>query len=137
VAFNHSYQEKWLTTALGRRIIREIDKSEVNDEGTVIFSPALGSIPPEKISGGAKALFLAQFDSDYISSICFGDNCAEILLEISETKDVKIVANHLLDLNETVGKSRKVYFPELKVYAKDDEDYVDICVGNIGKRMYF
>jgi hypothetical protein len=129
--FKNRYKEEWLTTEIGRKIVKEIDKSEVNDTGTVIFSPVLGSIPPTEISGGAKALLLANFKDDYISSICFGDNCSEILLQIADKKDVKLVANHVLALNKTVGNPRKVYFPELKIYAKDRLDYIGICADNM------
>jgi hypothetical protein len=137
ISFKHRYKEEWLTTDIGRRIIKEIDKSEVNDTGTIIFSPVLGSIPPERISGGAKALFFAKFKDDFISSTCFGDNCAELLLSISENRDVKIVEYHLLGLNDTVGARRKVYFPELKIYAKDYDDYIGICIDNMKRFKHF
>lgn len=135
-AFNHRYSEEWLVTDIGKRIVREIDKSEVLDKGAAIRSDVLGVISPERLSGGTKALFLARFKDDFISSICFGDNCSELLLQISEEKDVKLVINHMLSMNDTIGKTRKVYFPELGVYAKDNSDYIEKAIIHMGRMKY-
>lgn len=135
-AFNNRYKEEWLTSEMGRKIVKEIDKSEVLGRGNAVESPVLGVISPERLSGGAKALMLTLNTDIAISSICFGDNCSELLLQISEEKDIKLIINHMLSLNDTVGKTRQIYFPELKVYAKDERDYIGIAIRNMRRMKY-
>lgn len=87
--FDNSYKESWITSDFGRKIIKDVDKSEVKD-GNLIESPVLGGISPKELSGGVKTLLLVANDSSHIfnCSTC-GDNCAKWLLEIAEKKKKK------------------------------------------------
>jgi len=66
--FNNVYKNEWIDSEIGRRIIREIDKSEVISSN-IIDSPILGPITPLQISGGTKTLLLVYFDRKTSSSI--------------------------------------------------------------------
>ena len=87
--FNNAYTEEWLDD-WARRVIREIDKSELVSEG-LVQSPVLGPITIREISSGAKALILMNADNSVISNAnSCGDNCAELLAELSRKKDFSI-----------------------------------------------
>ena len=94
--FNNSYKESWITSDLGRRIISDVDKSEVKDSN-LIESSILGGISPKELSGGVKTLLLVANDSSHIfnCSTC-GDNCAKWLLEIA---DIKAKQNRKVEIN--------------------------------------
>lgn len=93
VFFNNTYEDEWITESNVKRMIKDIDGSEVIGP-RLIDSPYLGPIPTERLSGGVKTLILMKFDQEHIfnASAC-GDNCAEWILEIAkevEEKKMKI-----------------------------------------------
>ena len=57
IYFKNSYEPEWLDAELAKKMIKDIDDSEVLS-GECINSPMLGQIPPERLSGGVKTLLL-------------------------------------------------------------------------------
>ncbi len=127
IFFDNTYEDSWITDELSREIIKDIDKSEVVGPH-IIDSPVLGSIPVEKISGGAKTLILINHDKDHVfnASTC-GDNCARWILKMADTEDVTINLLHIMDFgqeeidavilnNNTVVHSREEYIIQAKKY---------------------
>ena len=86
--FNNTYEEEWLDDPFVKRIVKEVDGSDVQDQQCVL-SPVLGQIPPERLSGGAKALILMYKEDDfYVDLIVCGANCESLILEMAERKDI-------------------------------------------------
>ena len=79
-------------------LIKAVDKSVVLSPHA-IESPVLWSIPPEKLSGGAKTLLLMKNKPDMIfnASKC-GDNCAKFILEIARDRDITTLRERSLRL---------------------------------------
>ncbi len=99
--FNNQYEDEWITDELSKKMIADIDKSEVQGP-YAILSPVLGSIATDKLSGGVKTLILINNDPDHIfnASAC-GDNCAKWLLDIGLRKDITIRLGYLMDFGES------------------------------------
>ena len=97
VFFNNTYEDEWITSETSRKMIKDIDGSEVKGP-CMIDSPFLGPIPPERLSGGVKTLILMQNDPDHIfnASAC-GNNCAQWILKLAEQKDITILTQKSLD----------------------------------------
>lgn len=97
IYFDNTYEEEWITSDLSKRIIADIDESEVIGS-ECINSPILGPITPTKLSGGTKTLILINNETDKIfnASTC-GDNCAKWLLEIGQEKDITVNLRHIMD----------------------------------------
>lgn len=93
--FDNNYDSQWFLDPMVKRMITDIDKSEVISEN-IIQSPVLGQIPPSMISGGVKALILMLKTDNVIWATACGDNCARWIVEISKMKDVTICLEHLL-----------------------------------------
>ena len=95
--FKYDYEESWIIDPLTKKMILDVDKSEVVGPG-VIDSPVLGKISPLELSGGVKTLILVNFEPDKIfnASTC-GDNCAKWLLKIAEKENRTINLLHLMD----------------------------------------
>ncbi len=95
--FKNSYTDDWITDELSKKMIRDVDKSEVLG-ARVIDSPVLGGISPRELSGGVKTLIdiYKQPDKVFNASAC-GDNCARWLLEIGDMMDVTINLRHIMD----------------------------------------
>lgn len=88
--FDNVYDEHWLENDLVKKMISDVDHSEVVSNAC-IMSPVLGQIPPERLSGGVKALIvLSQMDEAYIDLIVCGPNCEKWISEISSLKDVHV-----------------------------------------------
>lgn len=86
--FNNTYEEEWIIDPFVSKIIKSVDGSQVKDK-VCIISPVLGQIPPEKLSGGVKALILMdKYDDFYTDLIVFGSNCEDFILEIAQKKDI-------------------------------------------------
>lgn len=100
VYFKNTYEEEWITRPFAKKIIADVDKSEVLGSA-VIDSPVLGKIPPLSLSGGAKTLILMENEPNKIfnASTC-GDNCAKWILEIAKEKDITINLRHIMDFGE-------------------------------------
>lgn len=87
--FNNTYDEAYFDDPFVRMIISKVDHSEVQDR-QCILSPVLGQIPPERLSGGAKALILMYEEDDfYTDLIVCGRNCEKLILDIAEKKSIK------------------------------------------------
>lgn len=97
IYFNNTYSKDWLADPFAQRIIKSVDKGIVLGPNT-IETKALGIIPPEKLSTGAKALLLMYFTDGHIfdASSC-GDNCACWILRIAAKKDLAVNLNYLMD----------------------------------------
>ena len=80
--FNNTYEDEWFDDAFVKKIVKVVDDSEVRDR-QLIVSPVLGQIPPERLSGGAKALILLyETNNFYTDLIVCGSNCEDLLLDI-------------------------------------------------------
>ncbi len=87
--FNNVYDEEWFEDAFVREMVEDVDGVRVLDK-LCIESPVLGQIPPERISGGAKALVLMyMLDGFYVDLIVCGHNCEKWIQAISQKKDIK------------------------------------------------
>ena len=97
VYFKNTYQDKWITDEYSRRMINDVDRSEVVSE-SVIQSPVMGSITPLQLSGGVKTLMLIRFDRQHVfnASTC-GDNCAKWILDMAKDRKVVINLYHVMD----------------------------------------
>ena len=86
--FNNTYDDAWLDDSFVREIIRTVDHSEVQDR-QCILSEVLGQIPPERLSGGAKALILMyEEEGFYTDLIVCGANCESLILDMGQQKDI-------------------------------------------------
>ncbi len=100
IYFNNTYNQKWIVSSFGKKIIKEIDKSDVISEN-LIDSPFLGPISPEKLSGGVKTLLLMKNDKNKIfNATTCGDNCAKFILEIAEKKDLTINLRYIMNFGD-------------------------------------
>lgn len=102
IYFKNSYEPEWIESELAKKIILDIDGSEVLSS-ECINSPVLGQIPPERLSGGTKTLLLIFNEPEHIfnASTC-GDNCAKWLLEIGKQKDITINLRHMMSFGKDV-----------------------------------
>lgn len=100
VFFKNDYEDEWITDSLVKEMIRDVDHSEVIDNG-VIDSPVLGKIPPLGLSGGVKTLILILFEPGKVfnASTC-GDNCAKWLLRIAASEDRTVNLRHIMDFGD-------------------------------------
>lgn len=108
VYFKNTYESEWLESELAKKMIQDVDDSEVLS-GECIKSPVLGQIPPERLSGGVKTLLLMLNESDRIfnASTC-GDNCAKWILEIAKQKDLTINLRHMMNFGKDADFEIKI-----------------------------
>ena len=108
VYFDNTYKDKWITKSISKEIIKDVDKSEVLDEKTIL-SPIFGNMSPKKLSGGTKTLLLIDNDSKKVfnASTC-GDNCAKWILKIAQDRKVVINLRHLMDFGKDEFKIKVI-----------------------------
>lgn len=101
VYFDFNFELDWLDNELNRKMIKDVDKSEVI-AGNMIKSSVLGIIPPQWLSGGVKALICMNSDTSgliFNLSNC-GDNCAKWVYEIAKHKDLLVTTHHTMSFSE-------------------------------------
>lgn len=100
VYFKNMYEDGWITDPMAKKMILDIDKSQVLDGG-VIDSPVMGKIPAASLSGGVKTLILMKNEPEKVfnASAC-GDNCAKWILELARQQDLTINLRHLMDFGD-------------------------------------
>lgn len=88
--FDGYFEDFWMDNSIAKRAVKEIDKSELIAP-KIIESPVLRTISHEWLPGGTKQLIMCYnvpevvYDGDN-----FGDNCWELLLEVSKIRDVAL-----------------------------------------------
>lgn len=104
--FDAYMEPDWLDDDLNKKMILDIDRSKVIARN-IIESPILGTIPPQWLSGGVKALICMNSDDrGYVfNGTNCGDNCAKWILKIAEKKDLTITLHHFLDFSRDFGKN--------------------------------
>jgi hypothetical protein len=97
VFFKNRYQDEWITDDFARKVISDVDHSEVIDANSIV-SPVLGNISPLQLSGGVKALILMKhFPGKVFNASNCGDNCAKWILSLGEKQDFTINLFHVMD----------------------------------------
>ena len=96
VYFDNRYKLDWFSDSEVIQIVKDIDKSELLPNGSVI-SPIFGIMPVTKISGGAKALILMLKEDRIIWGTACGDNCSNWIGRISKEKDVTLFFEHPME----------------------------------------
>ena len=99
--FINQYEDEWLETDLAKKMIKDIDKSELVGPH-LIQSPVLGPISPRELSGGVKTLLLLAFDESgkVFNATACGDNCAKWILEIAKKKDLTISLHYSMNFGD-------------------------------------
>lgn len=88
--FFGGFLPEWLEDPLVKKMVLDIDKSEVQSP-YCIMSPVLGQIAPEYLSGGVKTLImLLKLDNYYVDLMVCGENCAKWFKEIAKVKQINV-----------------------------------------------
>lgn len=97
VYFDFNFEPEWLNDSLNQEMIEDIDKSKVVATN-IIESFVLGTIPPQWLPRGVKALICMNSDTSgmvFNLSNC-GDNCVKWVYEISRHKDILVTTHHTM-----------------------------------------
>lgn len=126
VFFKNRYKDEWITDPFARKVIQDVDHSEVID-GNDIDSPVLGKISPLQLSGGVKALILMKNYPGLIfnASNC-GDNCAKWILELGNTQNFTINLFHVMNFGRGPFEIRVLNHP--KLIAHNMQEFLDAGV---------
>lgn len=122
--FINQYEDSWLETDLAKRMIKDVDKSEVVGPH-LIQSPVLGPISPRELSGGVKTLLLLAFDNSgkIFNATACGYNCAKWILEIAENKDLTISLHHSMNFG---GGAYAIKILNNGVVVHNQEEWLDV-----------
>ena len=123
--FQFIFKPEWITNDWGRKVIKDLDESNVI-HGRCITSPYLGDISPWEISGGAKVLITAYNKPGIYPLELMGDNCADLLYELGKLKDTHwYYAGYLLEIADA-QKVRFVETGDITVGFDATYDYISL-----------
>ena len=125
--FNNTYEEEWLDDPLVKEMVLDVDKSEIVSHHC-INSPVLGQIPPEKLSGGVKALIMMLKNPELIlyASRC-GDNCSKWIQHIGKLQDLHIVLGYHMRFG-SVDDEMEAVIENDNTTVKTVGEYIDKCL---------
>lgn len=124
VYFDINYKPEWLDDELNKKMIEDVDKSNVISRN-IIESSVLGTIPPQWLSGGVKALICMNSDKKgYIFNLSnCGDNCAKWVRKISENKDLLVTTHHYMSFRD--AGDFKIEMVNTGKIVNTNEEYLD------------
>ena len=100
VYYENQYDKEWVMDEFARRVIRDIDASEVLSPD-VISNDIFGSFASTELSAGVKTLLLIKNMPNKIFNISnCGDNCAKYLLELAKDQNIKVTLHHAMDFGD-------------------------------------
>lgn len=134
--FDLNYKPEWLLDEYNKKMILDVDRSTVIDKN-IIESPILGTIPPQWLSGGVKALICMNSDDSgaiFNATNC-GDNCSKWIIDMSRKKDLTITLYHFMDFSYELGRDVNLNAVILNTGKKVNtmEEYGDQYVEFISK----
>ncbi len=94
--FNNQLPDEYYTTEFSKKVINDIDKSEVLSINAV-NSPVLGVIPITGISSGSKGVIVSRYTDKVVNLVSLGDNCIPSLLRILKEKDLTVSSLRFVD----------------------------------------
>ena len=95
--YANQYDRNWVLDPFARRVIADIDASEVIGPD-LIQNDIFGSFDSTELSAGVKTLLLIRNMPNKIFNISnCGDNCAKYLLELGKERDIKVTLHHAMD----------------------------------------
>ena len=101
IYYENQYEKDWVMDEFARRIIRDIDASEVVAPD-LIENDIFGSFSSTELSAGVKTLLLIRNVKNRIFNISnCGDNCAPYLLELAKDRDIKVTLHHAMNFGNS------------------------------------
>lgn len=95
--FDDEYEDEWFTDPYVVKLLKNIDNTEVREDGT-LYNEVLGGIVKSQLSTGVKGLILLYKTDCKVNGDRLGDNCWKYVLEIAQSKDIYIVLRHMPEL---------------------------------------
>ena len=124
--FDNTYEDEWITDDFAKKVIKDVDHSEVIDANS-IKSPVFGYISPLQLSGGVKALILMKhFPGKVFNASNCGDNCARWILSLGEEKDFTINLYHVMNFGNGPYNIRILNDPH--AIAHNKQEFLDAGV---------
>lgn len=136
--FKYTFRPTWLESDLAKKIVYEIDKSEVVSP-YCINSPIFGQISPDRLSGGVKALLILLNTDSYMYVGAMGDNCLPYVVEISKFKDIHLGIDGpvYFDGYNPMWEDRELYTDEERSKLKSSLiTKMEAIITNTGKKVY-
>ena len=131
VYFKNKYKDEWITEEFARKVIMDIDHSEVIDANS-IYSPVLGYISPFQLSGGVKALLLMKhYPGKVFNASNCGDNCAKWILKLGEEKNYTINLFHVMNFGSQPFNIRILNSKNIVVHNM--QEFLDAGVKYLGE----
>lgn len=98
--FRNNYEDEWLEDPLVRKMVKDIDDSEIISAHKVV-SPVLGDISPLDLSTGVKALIFMykETDNEFWATAC-GDNCAKWIKKFWDEFGITISLEHFMSFGD-------------------------------------
>ena len=98
--YENQYDKNWVMDEFARKIIKDIDSSEVIAPD-LIKNDVFGSFPSTELSAGVKTLLLIKNLPNKVFNISnCGDNCSKYLLHLAENRDIKVTLHHAMDFGK-------------------------------------
>lgn len=100
VYYANQYRKEWVTDSFAKKIIADIDDSEVIAPD-LIQNNVFGTFSSTELSAGVKTLLLVYNEPKKVFNISkCGDNCAKYLLEIARNRDIKVCLHHVMNFGK-------------------------------------
>ena len=125
ILFNNTFREEWFEDPFVKHICKAVDNTDVVS-AYQMTNPLFGPVNCKILSGGCRNCILAYETDRIIDATLMGDNCAQILVEISQKKDLTIMLKYLMNFSSV--PNMEAYIMNAKKYVHSYDEYLDVAI---------
>lgn len=127
IYFYNQYNKDWIMDDFARRVIKDVDSSEVYGPDE-IENEVFGKFGAVELSAGVKTLLLIRNQPKKVFNISnCGDNCAKYILELAAERNITVCLHHYMNFGNDFqvrvindGKRKVITDPEELLFLAHD-----------------
>lgn len=120
--FDYYFEEEWFYDPFVRRILTDID--HLNPEGDIFKVLFEERMLPTEICTGSKNLILCKYFDRINNYTMMGKNCHPYLMEIAESKEVRMAVTAPIIMMDSSIQNRSIHFVKSDRYINTEDDFI-------------
>lgn len=132
--FDYYFEDEWFYDPFVRRILTDID--HLNPEGDIFKVLFEERMLPSDISTGSKNLVLCKYFDRLNNYLKMGKNCHPYLMEIAESKEVRMAVTAPYIMTDSSIQNRTIHFVNSDTYVNTELGFLEEIAHEMAKGTF-